>query len=108
MKTNKLRFIVFLLMLSMVAVACGGGTAEEAEEAPATTEAPQETLAAPATTAPPPEVIVVWAEEKVAVALEPLVGAYEAAAGVDVEVVVYDFGAIRTDVQNSWSGWRRS
>ena len=96
MKTNKLRFIVFLLMLSMVAVACGGGTAEEAEEAPATTEAPQETLAAPATTAPPPEVIVVWAEEKVAVALEPLVGAYEAAAGVDVEVVVYDFGAIRT------------
>ena len=51
MKTNKLRFIVFLLMLSMVAVACGGGTAEEAEEAPATTEAPQETLAAPATTA---------------------------------------------------------
>ncbi len=101
MKTNKLRFIVFLLMLSMVAVACGGGTAEEAEEAPATTEAPQETLAAPATTAPPPEVIVVWAEEKVAVALEPLVGAYEAAAGVDVEVVVYDFGAIRTDVQTA-------
>ena len=101
MKTNKLRFIVFLLMLSMVAVACGGGTAEEAEEAPATTEAPQETLAAPATTAPPPEVIVVWAEEKVAVALEPLVGAYEAAAGVDVEVVGYDFGAIRTDVQTA-------
>ena len=101
MKTNKLRFIVFLLMISMVAVACGGGTAEEAEEAPAETEAPQETLAAPATTAPPPEVIVVWAEEKVAVALEPLVGAYEAAAGVDVEVVVYDFGAIRTDVQTA-------
>jgi maltose-binding protein MalE len=34
-------------------------------------------------------------------ALDPLVGAYEAAAGVDVEVVVYDFGAIRTDVQTA-------
>ena len=29
MKTNKLRFIVFLLMFSMVAVACGGDAAEE-------------------------------------------------------------------------------
>ena len=67
MKTNKLRFIVFLLMFSLVAVACGGDTADDAAEAPETTEAPQETLAAPATTAPPPEVIVVWAEEKVAV-----------------------------------------
>jgi maltose-binding protein MalE len=101
MKTNKLRFIVFLLMLSLVAVACGGDAADDATEAPETTEAPKETLAAPATTAPPPEVIVVWAEEKVATALEPLVGAYEAAAGVDVEVVVYDFGAIRTDVQTA-------
>ena len=73
-------------MLSMVAVACGGDTAEEVVETPEVTEAPQETLAAPATTAPPPEVIVVWAEEKVATALDPLVGAYEAAAGVDVEV----------------------
>ena len=101
MKTNKLRFIVFLLMFSLVAVACGGDTADDAVEAPDTTEAPKETLAAPATTAPPPEVIVVWAEEKVANALDPLVGAYEAAAGVDVEVVVYDFGAIRTDVQTA-------
>ena len=101
MKTNKLRFIVILLMFSLVAVACGGDTADDAAEAPETTEAPQETLAAPATTAPPPEVIVVWAEEKVATALDPLVGAYEAAAGVDVEVVVYDFGAIRTDVQTA-------
>ena len=101
MKTNKLRFIVFLLMFSLVAVACGGDTADDAAEAPDTTEAPKETLAAPATTAPPPEVIVVWAEEKVAEALNPLVGAYEAAAGVDVEVVVYDFGAIRTDVQTA-------
>ena len=100
MKTNKMRFIVFLVMFSLVAIACGD-TADEAVETPDTTEAPQETLAAPATTAPPPEVIVVWAEEKVATALEPLVGAYEAAAGVDVEVVVYDFGAIRTDVQTA-------
>ena len=98
MKTNKLRFIVFLLMFSLVAVACGGDTADDAAEAPDTTEAPKETLAAPATTAPPPEVIVVWAEEKVAEALNPLVGAYEAAAGVDVEVVIYDFGAIKNDV----------
>jgi len=101
MKTNKLRFIVFLLMISLVAVACGGDTADDAADAPDTTEAPQETLAAPATTAPPPEVIVVWAEELVANALDPLVGAYEAAAGVDVEVVSYDFGAIRTDVQTA-------
>ena len=101
MKTNKLRFIVILLMFSLVAVACGGDTADDAAEAPDTTEAPKETLAAPATTAPPPEVILVWAEEKVAEALNPLVGAYEAAAGVDVEVVVYDFGAIRTDVQTA-------
>ena len=54
MKTNKLRFIVFLLMLSLVAVACGGDAADDATEAPETTEAPKETLAAPATTAPPP------------------------------------------------------
>ena len=101
MRTNKSRFIVILIMLSMVAVACGGDTAEDVAETPEVTEAPQETLAAPATTAPPPEVIVVWAEEKVATALDPLVGAYEAAAGVDVEVVVYDFGAIRTDVQTA-------
>ena len=101
MKNNKSRFIVILLMFSMVAVSCGGDTAEEVVETPEVTEAPKETLAAPATTAPPPEVIVVWAEEKVATALDPLVGAYEAAAGVDVEVVVYDFGAIRTDVQTA-------
>ena len=100
MKTNKLRFIVLLLMLSMVAVACGGGTTEEAEETPVANDTPEETFS-PVTTAPPPEVIVVWAEEKVAVALEPLVGEYEAAAGVDVEIVVYDFGAIRTDVQTA-------
>ena len=98
MKTNKLRFIVFLLMFSMVAVACGGDAAEETSEAPETTEAPQETLAAPATTAPPPEKLVIWAEEKIAIALDPLVGAYESAAGVDVEVVIYDFGAIKNDV----------
>ena len=98
MKTNKLRFIVFLLMFSMVAVACGGDAAEEISEAPETTEAPQETLAAPATTAPPPEKLVIWAEEKIAIALDPLVGAYESAAGVDVEVVIYDFGAIKNDV----------
>tara|TARA_B100002019_G_scaffold52732_1_gene44945 strand:- start:2699 stop:3961 length:1263 start_codon:yes stop_codon:yes gene_type:complete len=87
-------------MLSMVAVACGGGTTEEAEETPVANDTPEETFS-PVTTAPPPEVIVVWAEEKVAVALEPLVGEYEAAAGVDVEIVVYDFGAIRTDVQTA-------
>ena len=51
MKTNKMRFIVFLVMLSLVAVACGGGTAEEAET-PETTEAPAETVA-PATTEAP-------------------------------------------------------
>jgi len=98
---NKLRMIVFLLLFSLVATACGGGTTEETVDAPEATEAPKETLAAPATTAPPPEVIVVWAEEKVATALAPLVGAYEAAAGVKVEVVIYDFGAIRTDVQTA-------
>ena len=49
MKTNKSRFIVILLMLSMVAVACGGDTAEDVAETPEVTEAPQETLAAPAT-----------------------------------------------------------
>ena len=43
MKTNKLRFIVFLLMFSLVAVACGGDTADDAAEAPDTTEAPKET-----------------------------------------------------------------
>ena len=98
---NKLRMIVFLLLFSLVATACGGGTTEETVDVPEATEAPKETLAAPATTAPPPEVIVVWAEEKVATALAPLVGAYEAAAGVKVEVVIYDFGAIRTDVQTA-------
>ena len=100
MKNTKLRFIVFLLVFSMVAIACGGS--DDTTESPDTTEATvEETLASPATTAPPPEVIVVWAEELVANALDPLVGAYEAAAGVDVEVVVYDFGAIRTDVQTA-------
>jgi len=45
MKTNKLRFIVFLLMFSMVALACGGDTTvEETTEAPEA-EAPKETLA---------------------------------------------------------------
>ena len=50
MRTNKSRFIVILIMLSMVAVACGGDTAEDVAETPEVTEAPQETLAAPATT----------------------------------------------------------
>ena len=99
MKTNKMRFIVFLLMISLVAVACGGGTAEEAES-PEATEAPAETVA-PATTEAPaaePETLVIWAEELVAQAIDPLVGAYEAAAGVNVEVVVYDFAGIRNDI----------
>jgi hypothetical protein len=44
MKTNKLRFIVFLLMFSLVAVACGGDTADEVAEAPDTTEAPKRNI----------------------------------------------------------------
>ena len=100
MKRNKLRYLVILLLLSLVATACGGDS-DTASDSPEATEAPIETLAAPATTSPPPVKLVVWAEEKVATALDPLVGAYEAAAGVDIEVVVYDFGAIRTDVQTA-------
>lgn len=100
MKRNKLRYFVILLLLSLVVTACGGDT-DTASDSPEATEAPIETLAAPATTSPPPVKLVVWAEEKVATALDPLVGAYEAAAGVDIEVVVYDFGAIRTDVQTA-------
>ena len=97
MSNTKLRFGVILLILSLVLVACGGSTEETVEE-PAVEEAPAETLAAPATTSPPPEKLVIWAEEKIATALDPLVGAYESAAGVDVEVVIYDFGAIKNDV----------
>ena len=100
MKRNKLRYLVILVLLSLVVTACGGGS-DTASDSPEATEAPIETLAAPATTSPPPVKLVVWAEEKVATALDPLVGAYEAAAGVDIEVVVYDFGAIRTDVQTA-------
>jgi arabinogalactan oligomer/maltooligosaccharide transport system substrate-binding protein len=100
MKRNKLRYLVILVLLSLVVTACGGGS-NTASDSPEATEAPIETLAAPATTSPPPVKLVVWAEEKVATALDPLVGAYEAAAGVDIEVVVYDFGAIRTDVQTA-------
>lgn len=100
MKRNKLRYLVILVLLSLVVTACGGDT-DTASDSPEATEAPIETLAAPATTSPPPVKLVVWAEEKVATALDPLVGAYEAAAGVDIEVVVYDFGAIRTDVQTA-------
>ena len=100
MKRNKLRYFVILLLLSLVVTACGGDS-DTASDSPEATEAPIETLAAPATTSPPPVKLVVWAEEKVATALDPLVGAYEAAAGVNIEVVVYDFGAIRTDVQTA-------
>jgi len=100
MKRNKLRYLVILVLLSLVVTACGGDS-DTASDSPEATEAPIETLAAPATTSPPPVKLVVWAEEKVATALDPLVGAYEAAAGVDIEVVVYDFGAIRTDVQTA-------
>ena len=100
MKRNKLCYFVILLLLSLVVTACGGDS-DTASDSPEATEAPIETLAAPATTSPPPVKLVVWAEEKVATALDPLVGAYEAAAGVDIEVVVYDFGAIRTDVQTA-------
>jgi len=100
MKRNKLRYFVILLLLSLVVTACGGDS-DTASYPPQATVAPIETLAAPATTSPPPVKLVVWAEEKVATALDPLVGAYEAAAGVDIEVVVYDFGAIRTDVQTA-------
>ena len=97
MNNTKLRFGAILLVLSLVLVACGG-SAEETVEEPAVEEAPAETLAAPATTSPPPEKLLIWAEEKIAVALDPLVGAYESAAGVDVEVVIYDFGSIKDDV----------
>ena len=97
MNNTKLRFGAILLILSLVLVACGGSTEETVEE-PVVEEAPAETLAAPATTSPPPEKLLIWAEEKIAVALDPLVGAYESAAGVDVEVVIYDFGAIKDDV----------
>ncbi len=97
MNNTKLRFGAILLILSLVLVACGGSTEETVEE-PVVEEAPAETLAAPATTSPPPEKLLIWAEEKIATALDPLVGAYESAAGVDVEVVIYDFGAIKNDV----------
>ena len=100
MNNTKLRFGAILLILSLVLVACGGSTEETVEE-PVVEEAPAETLAAPATTSPPPEKLLIWAEEKIAVALDPLVGAYEAAAGVDVEVAIYDFGAIKEDVSTA-------
>ena len=99
MKTNKLRFIVFLLMFSMVALACGGDTVEETTEAPEA-EAPKETLASPATTIAP-TVLTVWAEAKIAEAIEPTLAAYEKAAGVDIQVVVYEFGDIRGEVQTA-------
>ena len=67
MNNTKLRFGAILLILSLVLIACGGSTEETVEE-PAVEEAPAETLAAPATTAPPPEKLVIWAEEKIAIA----------------------------------------
>ena len=70
MNNSRLRFGAILLILSMVLVACGGSSEDTVEE-PVAEEAPAETLAAPATTSPHPEKIVVWAEEKVAVALDP-------------------------------------
>ena len=53
----------------MVAVACGGDV-EETSEAPETTSTTGNIVAP--TTAPPLEKLVIWADEKIAIALDPL------------------------------------
>jgi len=103
MKRRYTMWIMVILAFSLLAAACGdsdSGTEETTTTTAAettTTEATTTTVAETTTTeALPP--IVLWADEKRATALETVVPAFTEATGVDVEIVLVDFGSIREEV----------
>ncbi|MGI9667307.1 MAG: sugar ABC transporter substrate-binding protein [Acidimicrobiia bacterium] len=95
-----------IMAFALLVAACGdseGGGDETTTTAGAettTTAAETTTTAAETTTtageALPP--LVVWADEKRAAALEQVAPAFTEATGVDVEIVLVDFGSIKDEV----------
>lgn len=106
-------WVAVLLVLALVAAACGsdegddGAQPTEATEATtaATTEATEATTTATteATTTTEAEMIelVIWADENRAEVMEQVAPAFEEATGVDVIIEIVDFGEIRNQVQTA-------
>ena len=91
------------MAFSLIAAACGdseGGGEETTTTAAETTTTVAETTTTVAETttteALPP--LVVWADEKRGAALETVTPAFTEATGVDVEIVLVDFGSIKDEV----------
>ncbi len=103
MKRRYTMWVMVILAFSLIAAACGdseGGGEETTTTAAETTTTVAETTTTMAETttteALPP--LVVWADEKRGAALETVTPAFTEATGVDVEIVLVDFGSIKDEV----------
>ena len=103
MKRRYTMWVMVILAFSLIAAACGdseGGGEETTTTAAETTTTVAETTTTVAETttteALPP--LVVWADEKRGAALETVTPAFTEATGVDVEIVLVDFGSIKDEV----------
>ena len=103
MKRRYTMWVMVILAFSLIAAACGGseGGGEETTTTAAettTTVAETTTTVAETTTTEALPPLVVWADEKRGAALETVTPAFTEATGVDVEIVLVDFGSIKDEV----------
>jgi maltose-binding protein MalE len=103
MKRRYTVFAAVVLAFSLLAAACGSDSGSDettttvAQETTTTAAETTTTVAETTTTeALPP--LVIWADEKRAAALEEVAPAFTEATGVEVEIVLVDFGSIKDEV----------
>ena len=103
MKRRYTVWAAIIMAFALLAAACGsdeGGdtTTTAAPEETTTTAAETTTTVAETTTTEALPPLVIWADEKRAAALETVTPAFTEATGVDVEIVLVDFGSIKDEV----------
>jgi maltose-binding protein MalE len=105
MRSRFITLVGLVLALALVAAACGSSDSGEesttsTEATTTTTEAATTTTAAVTTTtaaeALPP--LVIWADEKRAPVIESIAPAFTEATGVEVQVILVDFGDMKDEV----------
>jgi maltose-binding protein MalE len=103
MKRRYTVFAAVVVAFALLATACGdSGSGEEttttAAQETTTTEATTTTTQATTTTTEALPPLLIWADEKRATALEAVAPAFTEATGVEVEIVLVDFGSIKDEV----------
>lgn len=103
MKRRYTVFAAVVIAFSLLAAACGddSGSEETTTTAGETTTTAAETTTTTAATTTTTEALpplVIWADEKRATALETVAPAFTEATGVEIEIVLVDFGSIKDEV----------